>query len=69
MAEAHAAVFRHERSQIRFDLVRVVLLGKPEPLRQPHHVRVNADGLLAEGIAQNNVGGFSADARKRQKVC
>src|ERR1700756_2967132 len=29
---------------------------------------IDADGLLAKGVAQNNIGGFSADARKAKEI-
>ena len=28
---------------------------------------INADGVSAEGVAKNDVGGFSADARQREQ--
>ena len=61
-------LFRHDRGQIKFDLVRIGVICKAESLRQAHDVGVDADRLPAEGVAEDDVGGFAPDAGERDKV-
>ncbi|MEA2659658.1 MAG: hypothetical protein QOF64_2254 [Candidatus Binatota bacterium] len=68
MAKPHPPVRWNKRGQIRFDLVGIGVAGKTQALRKPHHVGVDADGWFAEGIAENNVSGLTAHARKTDQV-
>lgn len=51
MAEADALFFCNQLCQVEFDFVGVGILRKPQALREAHDVRVDADGLPAEGVA------------------
>ena len=64
MTKSYSLFFRHHRGKIEFDLVGVGIFRESESLREAHHVRVHADGLLAEGVAEQDIGGFSPDAGK-----
>ena len=68
MAKPHALLFRHQRREIEFDLVRIGVLRESKSLREAHHVGVDADGLLAEGVAEHDVGCLSSYAGKAKKV-
>ena len=68
MAKAHALLFRHERCEIEFDLVWIGVLRESESLRQAHDVGVDADGLLPESVAKQDIGCFSSYAGKSKKV-
>lgn len=68
MTKPYSLFCWHHRREIEFDLVGVGVFRESESLREPHHVRVHADGLLAEGVAEQNIGGFSPDAGKGQKI-
>jgi len=67
MAKAHSLLFRHERCEIEFDLVWIGVLRESESLRQAHDVGVDADGLLPESVAKQDIGCFSSYAGKRKK--
>lgn len=68
MAKAHALLFRHERCEIEFDLVWIGVLRESESLRQAHDVGVDADGLLPESVAKQDIGCFSSYAGKSEKL-
>src|SRR5919108_3623497 len=55
MAEADALFFGNDGHQVELDFVRVRVFGKSQALRQAHNVSVDADGLLAEGVAEHDV--------------
>jgi hypothetical protein len=57
---------RDDFHQVGLDFVRVVVFSQPEPLRHAQDMSINTDGLSAVGIAQDNIRGFSADARQRE---
>ena len=52
--------------QILLNLVRVVLLRQPQPMRQSAHVRVHDDGGLAERVGDIRVRRLAPDAVKGQ---
>ena len=68
MAKPHPPVRGNNLDQIRFDLVGIGVARKTQALRKPHHVGVDADGLFAEGIAENDIGGLAADAGQTDQV-
>ena len=68
MAKAYALLFRHERCEIEFDLVWIGVLRESESLRQAHDVGVDADGLLPESVAKQDIGCLSSYAGKSKKV-
>src|SRR6185436_2012797 len=54
---------RQKRQEIALDLFRIGLLGQAEPPREPLDVGVDRDPLvLAEGVAEDRVGGLPPDA-------
>ncbi len=67
MAKPYALLIRHERGEIEFDLVWVGVLRESESLREAHDVGVDADGLLPESVAEQDIGCFSSYARKSKK--
>ena len=68
MAKPHALLFRHERCEIEFDLVWVGVLRESESLREAHDVGVDADGLLPESVAKQDIGCLSSYAGEGKKV-
>ena len=51
--------------KVTFDFDRVAVLGESEALAEASNVRIDNDpGFDAEGVAENNVGGFASDARQ-----
>ena len=68
MAKPYALLFRHERCEIEFDLVWIGVLRECESLREAHDVGVDADGLLPESVAKQDIGCFSSYAGKSKKV-
>ena len=46
-----------------------VLLGEAKPLRQAHDMGVDADGLLAKTVAEDDISGFTADAGETDEIC
>jgi Rho termination factor, N-terminal domain len=68
MTEAYPLLFRYEGCEIEFNFVGVGVLRQSESLREAHDMGVNTDGLLPEGVAEDDVRGFSADAGKSQEV-
>lgn len=68
MAKSYALLFRHQRREIEFDLVRVGILCESESLREAHHVGIDADGLLVKAVAQHDVGCLSSYARQAKKI-
>ena len=61
VAEADALFFRDDCRQVSFDFVRVGLGREAEALLQARDVGVDADGLPAEGVAEDDVCGFSTN--------
>jgi len=68
MAEADPFVLRHQWHEVGFDLVGVGVARKSQPLGEAHNVGIDADRLLAEGVTEDNVGGFSSDTGKGQEI-
>ena len=68
MAKPYALLFWHERYEIEFDLVWIGVLRESESLREAHDVGVDADGLLPESVAKQDIGCFSSYAGKSKKV-
>ena len=68
MAKPYALLFLHERCEIEFDLVWIGVLRESESLREAHDVGVDADGLLPESVAKQNIGCLSSYAGKSKKV-
>ena len=68
MTEANPPLFRNQRRQVEFDLVRIRVFSKPQALRKAHDVGIDADCLLSKDVTKNNVGGFSADAGETQEI-
>ncbi len=68
MTEPHCVLGGDDGSEVRFDFVGIGLGGKSQALGEAQDVGVHTDGRLAEGIAQNDVGGFAADARQGEEV-
>jgi len=68
MAKPYALLFRHERCEIEFDLVWIGVLRESESLRETHNVGVDADGLLPESVAKQDIGCFSSYAGEGKKV-
>jgi hypothetical protein len=63
MAEQRPLVVRDQFHQGRFDFLWRFLVREAQPIRETRHVRINYDAdVNAEGIAQNDVGRFAADA-------
>jgi hypothetical protein len=62
MAEANAQLCRHEFHQVGFDSVGISILCETEPLRQSQDVGIDADGVLPEGITENDICRLSTDA-------
>ena len=59
---------RHELHEVLLDLLRIGLPGQAEPAGEALHVGVDHDPLvLAEGVAQDDVGGLAADAGQRHE--
>ena len=55
----------HQLHQSRFDLNRIVQPGETHAAGETAHVGVDDDSLgQIEGVAQNHIGGFTADSRK-----
>src|SRR4030042_5933907 len=50
--------------EVEFNLHRVLVLGEAETLGHPAHVGVHRDSGNAEGVTQDDVRGFAADARE-----
>ena len=55
---------REERSDVLLDLVRIHLGRPPESTREAPEVRIDGDPGNVECVAEDNVGGFAAYARK-----
>ena len=68
MAKPHTLLFRHKRCEIEFDLVWIGVLRESESLREAHDVGVDADGLLPESVAEQDIGCLSSYAGKSKKV-
>jgi len=68
MAKPYALFFWHEQHEIKFDLVWIGVIRESESLREAHDVGVDADGLLPESVAENDVGCFSSHAGEGKKV-
>ena len=68
VTKAYPLLFRHQRYEIEFDLVRIGVLCESQSLRETHHVGVDADGLLTEAIAEHDVGCFAPHAGEAKKV-
>jgi hypothetical protein len=68
VAKADPLFLRDNFDEISFDLVGIRLGRKAEALRETHHVRIDADGLFAEGVSKNNIRGFSPDAREADEI-
>ena len=68
MAKPYALLFRHERCEIEFDLVWIGVLRESQSLREAHDVGVDADGLLPESVAKQDIGCFSSYAGEGKKV-
>src|SRR5262249_24706319 len=54
--------------EIELDFVRVRVFCESKSLRQAHHMGVDADGLLPESVAENDIGCLSSNAGKRQQI-
>jgi hypothetical protein len=68
MAETDALIFRDDFDEVTFDLVGIGLGRKTKSLGETHHVRIDADGLFAEGVSKNNIRGLSPDARETDEI-
>ena len=68
MAKPHSLPFRNQRHEIELDLVRVRVLRESESLREAHHMGVDADGLLPESVAEDDIGCLSSHAGKREQI-
>jgi hypothetical protein len=68
VAKAHPLFLGNNFDEISFDFVGIGLGGETKSLRETHHVRIDADGLFAEGVSKNNIRGLSADAREADEI-
>ena len=68
VAKAHPLFFRDNGHQVGFDLVRIVFGREAQALRQAHDMGVDADGVAAETVAEDDVGGLAADAGQADEV-
>ena len=68
VAETNALLFRNQPGQVEFDFVGVGIFRESQALREAHDMCVDADGLSAEGVAKEDVSGFSPDARKSEEI-
>ncbi len=68
VAEADALFRWYERDEIKFNLVRIGVSRETQSLRKSHHMGIDADRRLAEGIAEDDVRCFSTHAGQRQKI-
>jgi hypothetical protein len=68
MAEANALLRWHDFHQVRFDFVGIRVVGKSQALGNAHDMGIDADGLPAEGIAENDVGRLTSYARQREEI-
>jgi hypothetical protein len=68
MAETDALFLGDDCHQVGFDFVRVGFLCEAKALRETHHVGVDADRLLTEGVTEDDVCRFSADAGQRHEI-
>lgn len=68
MAKSYALPFLHERYEIEFDLVGVGVLRESQSLRKAHNMGVDADGLLPESVAEDDVGSLSSHTGEGKKV-
>jgi hypothetical protein len=68
MAEPYALLFRHQRREIELDLVRIRVLCECESLRETHDMGVDADGLLPESVAEDDIGCFPSHTGKREQI-
>jgi hypothetical protein len=59
---------RHDGDKIELDLVRIAVLRQSQALRKAHDMGIDTDGLLGKGVAEYDVGGFSADAGKTDQI-
>ena len=68
VAKADPLFFGNNCDEIGFDLVGIGLGRQAKSLRETHHVRIDADGLFAEGVAKNNIRGLSPDAGEADEI-
>ncbi len=64
MAKRAALVWGNYGAQIVFDFDRVAVLGQAKAICEANAVGVYYVGRLAEGLAEDEVGGFAANTRQ-----
>ena len=68
VGESRPALGGQESGHVFLNAIRIIVLRKLEPLGDPSEVRVYDDGRLVKAHAENDIGGLSADSRKRQEI-
>src|SRR4030095_11797405 len=69
MAKTHALSLTNDFREVGFDLIRIGFCGKTQALCEAHHVGIDANGLFAEGVAEDNIRGLAPDAGQADEVC
>jgi hypothetical protein len=64
VAKANTPFFDDYLHEVGFDLVGIRIFRQTQSLRYTHDVGIDADGILTESVAEDNVGRFPTDAGK-----
>jgi hypothetical protein len=68
VAKADPSFLRNNCDEIGFDLVGIGVHRQAKSLRETHHVGIDADGLFAERVSENNIRGLSTYAREADEI-
>lgn len=65
VAETDPLLLGHEIRQVDLNLIGIGVVCQAQPLGEPHHVGIDPDGILTEGVAEDDVGCFSTHPGQR----
>ena len=68
VAEADPMLLGHDICQVDLNLIGFGVTGQAQPLGEPHHVGIDPDGILAKGVAEEDVGCFSTHPGQRGQI-
>ena len=68
MAGHGPKILRDYPHQLKFDFIRIFLLGPSQTVSNSFYMRVHSDGLLSIRIAENDVGRFPAHSGESREV-
>ena len=68
MAEADPVLLGHDICQIDLNFIGFGVTGQAQPLGEPHHVGIDPDCILSEGVAEEDVGCFSTHPGQRGQI-